>query len=73
MSAKVTHNIDEVAEMIDATPRAIRKVLRAKVPIEMQPGRGARWTINATDIEKVREWVNASRSASAPVDLSNID
>lgn len=72
MAAK-TMTIDEFAIMIDANPRAIRKVLRAKVPAEMQPGRGGRWTIAEKDIEKVSNWVASARANSAPVDLSDIE
>lgn len=59
MAASKTFTIDQVAEMIDATPRTIRKVLRANIAKENQPGRGARWAIRESDIKALTEMVNA--------------
>lgn len=59
MAAVKTLSINEVAIIIEAEPRMIRKVLRASIPKEDQPGRGATWRISEKEIDKLREKVNA--------------
>ena len=72
MAAIKTFSINEIAEMIEVSPRTIRKVLRANTEKGAQPGRGARWMIRESDIEKVREKVNAFNARAAVVaDLSD--
>lgn len=62
-----TFTISEVAEMIETSPRTIRKVLRAIVAKDAQPGKGGRWVIREKDIETLREKVNAFSAKSATV------
>lgn len=72
MAAVKTFTIAEIAEKIDVSPRIIRKVLRANVDKDAQPGRGARWMIRESDIAKLTEKVNAfSARAAVVADLSD--
>lgn len=65
--------INEVAERIDVSPRTIRKVLRANIAKDAQPGRGGRWTIRESQIEKLTEMVNAFNArAAVDVDLTDL-
>jgi hypothetical protein len=67
MAAIKTLSIQEVAEKIDVPAKTIRKVLRANSEKENQPGRGGRWVIRESDIEKVRALINSHNSKSATV------
>jgi hypothetical protein len=72
MAAEKTFSINEISELIEVSPRTIRKVLRANSEKENQPGRGARWMIRESQIEKLREKVNAFNARAAVVaDLSD--
>lgn len=73
MAASVkTLSINEVAIIIEAEPRMIRKVLRATIAKENQPGRGAQWRIAESQIESLRDKVNAySARAQVVADLSD--
>jgi transposase len=57
--ANKTYSINEIAEKIEVPARTIRKVLRANINKDNQPGRGARWAIAEKDIAKLTEMVNA--------------
>jgi hypothetical protein len=71
MAAK-TFTIQEIAEMIDVPARTIRKVLRANIEKDAQPGRGARWAIAEKDIKALTEKVNAFNARAVVVaDLSD--
>jgi hypothetical protein len=71
MAAK-TFTIQEIAEMIDGPARTIRKVLRANIEKDAQPGRGARWAIAEKDIKALTEKVNAFNARAVVVaDLSD--
>lgn len=50
--------INDIAEIIEESPRTIRKALRAHFPAEEQPGRGSRWMIKAADADKIKAVVN---------------
>lgn len=66
-----TFTINEIAEMIETSPRTIRKVLRANIDKDAQPGRGARWAIAEKDIKRLTEMVNAFNARAVVVpDLS---
>ena len=54
MAANKTLSIQDVADIIEKTPRTIRKALRAHFEKDAQPGRGGRWVIAEKDVEKVR-------------------
>lgn len=70
--ASKTFTINEIAEMIDVPARTIRKVLRANIAKENQPGRGARWEIAEKDIQRLTEKVNAFNARAVVVaDLSD--
>lgn len=72
MAAVKTLSINEVAIIIEAEPRLIRKVLRATIAKENQPGRGKTWRISEKEIDKLREKVNAySARAAVVADLSD--
>jgi transposase len=62
-----TLSIQEIAEKIDVPAKTIRKVLRANSEKENQPGRGGRWVIRESDIEKLRAMINSHTSKSATV------
>ena len=51
--------IQDVADIIEKSPRTIRKALRAHFDSDAQPGRGGRWVIAEKDIEKVRTIVES--------------
>lgn len=71
MAAK-TFSINEISEMIDVSPRTIRKVLRANIAKDAQPGRGARYVIAESQIEKLTEMCNAFNArAGVTVDLGD--
>lgn len=72
MAAK-TFTIEDISEMIEVKPRTIRKILRANVPTNKQPGRGGRWTFAEKDIEKVKNLIESARANAAPVDLSDLE
>ena len=57
--ANKTLSIQDVADLIEKTPRTIRKALRAHFEKDAQPGRGGRWAIAEKDIEKVRAIVES--------------
>ena len=57
--ANKTLSIQDVADLIEKTPRTIRKALRAHFEKDAQPGRGGRWVIAEKDIEKVRAIVES--------------
>jgi len=57
--AEKRYSINEISELIDVSPRTIRKVLRKNVPIENQPGRGSRWVIRESSIESLKDMINA--------------
>ena len=59
MAAIKTLSIQDVADIIEKTPRTIRKALRAHFDSDAQPGRGGRWVIAEKDIEKVRTIVES--------------
>lgn len=40
-----TINVTELAEKLETTPRTARKFLRSITPVEDQPGKGGRWSI----------------------------
>lgn len=51
--------IQDVSDIIEKSPRTIRKALRAHFDSDAQPGRGGRWVIAEKDIEKVRAIVES--------------
>ena len=59
MAANKNLTIQDVADIIEKTPRTIRKALRAHFEKDAQPGRGGRWVIAEKDIEKVRAIVES--------------
>ena len=59
MAANKNLTIQDVADIIEKTPRTIRKALRAHFEKDAQPGRGGRWVIAEKDIEKVRTIVES--------------
>ena len=59
MAAIKTLSIQDVADIIEKSPRTIRKALRAHFEKDAQPGRGGRWVIAEKDIEKVRAIVES--------------
>ena len=59
MAAIKTLSIQDVADLIEKSPRTIRKALRAHFEKDAQPGRGGRWVIAEKDIEKVRAIVDS--------------
>lgn len=62
-----TYSINEIAEMIEVSPRTIRKVLRANIAKDAQPGRGGKWVIRESDIAKLTEKVNAFNARAAVI------
>ncbi|AVR56883.1 MerR-like helix-turn-helix DNA binding protein [Microbacterium phage Triscuit] len=67
MAAEKTFTIQEIADKIDVNARTIRKVLRANIEKDAQPGRGARWMIRESQIGKLTEMVNAFNARAAVV------
>jgi hypothetical protein len=67
MAAEKTFSINEIAEKIEVPARTIRKVLRANIEKENQPGRGARWMIRESQIKKLTEMCNAFNARAAVV------
>ena len=59
MAAIKTLSIQDVADIIEKSPRTIRKALRAHFDKDAQPGRGGRWVISEKDIKKVRTIVES--------------
>ena len=59
MAANKNLTIQDVADLIEKSPRTIRKALRAHFEKDAQPGRGGRWVIAEKDIEKVRAIVES--------------
>ena len=59
MAANKTLSIQDVSDIIEKSPRTIRKALRAHFEKDAQPGRGGRWVIAEKDIEKVRAIVES--------------
>ena len=59
MANNKTLSIQDVSDIIEKTPRTIRKALRAHFDSADQPGRGGRWAIAEKDIEKVRAIVES--------------
>ena len=51
MAATKTLSIQDVADIIEKSPRTIRKALRAHFDKDAQPGRGGRWVIAEKDTE----------------------
>lgn len=64
-NANATLTINEVSERINVAPRTIRKVLRANV--DATPGRGGRWVIRESDIDKVRAMIESHSAKSATI------
>lgn len=60
-----TLSINEISERINVAPRTIRKALRAN--LDQTPGRGGRWVIRESDIEKVRAMIESHTAKSATV------
>jgi transposase len=60
-------SIQEVADRIEVPAKTIRKVLRANSEKENQPGRGGRWIVAESDIEKLRALINSHTAKSATV------
>ena len=54
-----TLSIQDVSDLIEKSPRTIRKALLAHFEKDAQPGRGGRWVIAEKDIEKVRAIVES--------------
>lgn len=48
-----TINVTELAEKLDTTPRTARKFLRSITPVEEQPGKGGRWSIQKADVRSL--------------------
>lgn len=66
-----TFTIAEVAEKIDVSPRTIRKVLRAAIAKENQPGKGGRWVIRENEIATITKMCRNFTAKSATIaDLS---
>lgn len=65
MAAVKTLSIQELSEKIDVPAKTIRKVLRAN--LDQTPGRGGRWVIRESDIEKVRAMINSHSAKTATV------
>ena len=59
-----TLTIDEISAIIEIPAKTIRKVLRANSEKDAQPGRGKRWAIRETDIEKVRAMMADHKSVT---------
>lgn len=59
MANTKTLSIQDVSDIIEKSPRTIRKALRAHFDSDKQPGRGGRWVIAEKDIEKVRAIVDS--------------
>ena len=62
-----TLSIQEVADRIEISPRTIRKVLRANIAKDAQPGRGARWSIRESDIAKLQAMIESHVAKSESV------
>lgn len=67
MAAIKTLTIEALSAEINVNAKTIRKVLRANVAKENQPGRGGRWVIKSSDIEKVRALCESHTAKSATV------
>lgn len=65
--AEKTFSINEIAEIIEVPARTIRKVLRANIEKDAQPGRGARWMIREKDVKKLTEMCNAFNARAAVI------
>lgn len=55
-----TINVTELSEMLETSPRTARKFLRSHYPVEVQPGKGGRWSIKKAEVrtlkKKFQEW-----------------
>lgn len=68
-----TFTIEAISEMIEVPAKTIRKILRANVPAEKQPGRGGRWVIAEKDLQTIKDMVNTYRAKTHSVaDLSDL-
>jgi len=48
-----TINVTELAEKLETTPRTARKFLRSITPVEEQPGKGGRWSIQKAQVRSL--------------------
>ena len=71
--ASKTFSIQEIADNFDLNARTIRKVLRANIEKDNQPGRGARWAIAEKDIPALIDMVNAFNARAVVVPNLNAD
>lgn len=63
--------IEDLSDMIEVSPRKIRKILRANDSIKA-PGRGGRWLFAETDIEKVKAIIEKGNESQSVIDLSEV-
>jgi predicted transcriptional regulator len=79
MIIMATKTTTEVAFELDTTPRTLRKFLRADAKLRdvPNPGKGARWSIEAREVRSLRsrftKWEAAQEAAKAARDADAAD
>lgn len=49
-----TMTVNELSEVLEATPREVRKFLRSVTPRDEQPGKGSRWSIEKKSVRSLK-------------------
>lgn len=62
IDAKRDYSPAEIAEILKADPKTIRRIVRNVIPRESHPGRGGAWKIKGSMIEAIKERMLASGS-----------
>lgn len=64
-----TITVADFAAELDTDPRTARKFLRSVTPLDDQPGKGSRWSIEKRDLRSLRskfaKWTTAQEDAKA--------
>jgi hypothetical protein len=50
-----TLTVTELSNELEATPRMVRKFLRSITPVEEQPGKGGRWSIQKAQVRTLKK------------------
>jgi hypothetical protein len=71
------YTVAEFASTLEANPREVRKFLRSITPVDDQPGKGARWSIEKRDARRLTKayhtWSEARKVATEDAPLDEID
>lgn len=72
-----TYNVQDIMNETSIEGKIVRRFLRANVPNEMHPGRGAQWAIKMNESEfislanRIREW-DSRTGIRSPINFGDI-